>query len=323
MTNTSKFSTAKEVSAAIASLGLTSDVPALAAIARHCKVEFLACLSQCVQHQDPEGRNRSFIQGLLKCLDAATLARLQDVVAEATIDSITLAARKGPVRLLSALDAAQDHTHPRQQDAVAFLRSITGPSPVENTSTDSVTVPSSAPAPAETENPRPLAPLASIPATPTASQAPQQDSYRVYGSSFALCFNASDWNATPGVRVDAALSNGPRSYDWKNALHVGLSPIEVAAAVAVFRHWRKALTFDAQGSQNAPSFALEFQGSHYVAKVTTRAGPGKVRAVKILSGDATAVSILFLKQLGKAYKGIPMTDLLATVRATQCLDNAA
>ena len=48
-----------------------------------------------------------------------------------------------------------------------------------------------------------------------------------------------------------------------------------------------------------------------------------MRAVKILSGDATAVSILFLKQLGKAYKGIPMTDLLATVRATQCLDNAA
>ena len=323
MTNTSKLSTAKEVSAAIASLGLTSDVPALAAIARHCKVEFLACLSQCVQHQDPEGRNRSFIQGLLKCLDAATLARLQDVVAEATIDSITLAARKGPVRLLSALDAAQDHTHPRQQDAVAFLRAIAVPSPAEKTSADTVTAPTSAPVPAETDHPRPSAPLVSIPSTPTAGQTQKQDSYRVYGSSFALCFNTSDGNATPGVRVDAALSNGPRSYDWKNALHVGLSPIEVAAAIAVFRHWRKALTFDAQGSQNTPSFTLEFQGSHYIAKVATQAGPGKVRSVKILSGDATAISILFLKQLGKAYKGVPMTELLATVRATHRLDNAA
>lgn len=319
MTKACKFSTINEVVAAITSLGLSAEVPSLLAISRHCKGEFLACLSLCVEQHDQEGRNKRFIQGLLKAIHSQTLAQLQEYVPEATIDTITMAAMKGPVRLMSAIEAARDDSNPRQKEALAFLRSIPL-CPTPAAAPEQTPSPHSTP-PSGTENVSPMPAVALRPA-PDATPTKKYDSYTVYGSSFALCFNATEWNSIPGIMIDAAVQKGG-SYDWKTAIHVWLSPVEVASSVAVFRRWIKEAKFDAHGAQNDKSFALEFQGSHYFAKVSAKVDSGKVRAVKISSADATGVSILFLRQLGAAYKGIPLTELLATVRATHQIDNAA
>ena len=124
--------------------------------------------------------------------------------------------------------------------------------------------------------------------------------------------------------VDAAVSNGPKSYDWKNAVHVWLDTNEVGAVLAVFRRWRKGIEFAAHGSQNDKGFAIEFQGQHFYAKVTAKKmGQHPTRAVKIMPTDATAVSILFLTQLAESYPAIPLNELLATVRATHQINDAA
>ena len=83
--------------------------------------------------------------------------------------------------------------------------------------------------------------------------------------------------------VDAAVSTGPKSYDWKNAVHVWLDVNEVGAVLAVFRRWRKGIEFGAHGSQNDKSFSIEFQGQHFFAKVSAKSltcscrGSGKAR----------------------------------------------
>ncbi len=124
--------------------------------------------------------------------------------------------------------------------------------------------------------------------------------------------------------VDAAMQTGPKTYDWKNAVHVWLDINEVGAVLAVFRRWRKGVEFSAHGAQNDKGFSIEFQGQHFFAKVTAKkASSGAVRAVKILPSDAMSVSILFLTQLAESYPMIPLNELLATVRATHQIEDAA
>ena len=123
--------------------------------------------------------------------------------------------------------------------------------------------------------------------------------------------------------VDAAVSSGTKSYDWKNALHIWLDINEVGAVLAVFRRWRKGIEFNAHGAANDKSFAIEFQGQHFYAKVQSRKSSSHpTRAVKILPTDATEVSILFLTQLADSYPAIPLNELLATVRATHQIGDA-
>ena len=324
---TPTFTTAQEVLTAIQQIGLNTTIPALAAISRNGKQEFLDCLTVCVQKEDPEGKFKKYVEGVLRCLDETTLGLLQEVVPEITVDQVTLAAKRSPNRILSAIELTRDKNNPRYGDAVEFLKTIALPAPnptpePQVPSRPAANVPSraeerqSAPPPEQRQAARgqSTAPVAE-------DSAKKHSSHHVYGSNFALCFNATEWNGAPTIMVDAAESNGPKSYDWKNAVHISLKAIEIAACVAVFRRWRKEVSFDAHGSQNDKSLHLEFQQSHFYAKVAAKGL--KVRAVKITSGDATAVSILFLRQLAEAYKGIPLSELLATVRATHQLDNAA
>ena len=337
MTNTIQFSSQRAVIQAVTSVGLAVTPPVLAAIQRNCKEPFLGHLAFCVQKDDADGKHRKYLEFLLKCLDPETLAHIQDIVPDATVDEVTVAAKSGPVRFMSVLSMAMDASNERHQEAVEWMKLIpsaphaaqaaaspppektqAGPAPAPAASTS---VPQSPPRQAhDFQRPRP-----EEVAKPTSSTDPasKHQSHHVYGSSYALCFNAATWREESGVMVDAAISNGPKSYDWKNAVHVWLSPVEVAAVVAVFRKWRKGVEFAAHGSQNDKSFAVEFQGAHFFAKISAKVDSGKTRAVKIMPCDATAVSILFLKQLGEAYKGIPLTELLATVRATHQMENAA
>lgn len=338
MTNSIQLSSQRDVYQAITAIGLSVTPPVLAAIQRNCKTQFLEHLSICASKKDPEGKHRKNIEYLLKSLEPETLTNIQDIVPNATVDEVVVSAMTGPVRFMSVLSIAMDASNGRQQEAVEWIKSITAPKPPsENEATpapsmsQALPTPTQTPVPSEMKRPpertvedfqRPR-PAETQNAASTSIPASKHLSHHVYGSSYALCFNATTWKEECGVMVDAAVSDGPRSYDWKKAIHVWLSPIEVAAIVAVFRKWRKGVEFAAHGTQNDKSFALEFQGAHFFAKISAKVDSGKTRAVKILPGDATAVSILFLKQLGEAYKGIPLTELLATVRATHQMENAA
>lgn len=318
-TSTTPFSTTREVAAAIASLGFQPSTITLEAISRTCRDEFVEHLARCVSGQDTDDTSKKFVGNLIRCLSPDTLNRLKAIVPTVLPDQVVPLARQIPARLLSAIEAASDPAHAKHSEALAFLQSKL---------------------PSHTaEPPQRLAePLATLEGLPSEYQArcrpeptthapePQGKPYHschVYGSSYALCFNATTRDGTPGVMVDAAVSNGPKSYDWRNAIHIWLNVNEVGAVLAVFRRWRKSVEFGSHGAQNDKSFGIEFQGAHFYAKVSARKEPNHpTRAVKILPTDATAVSILFMTQLADSYPAIPLNELLATVRATHQSEHA-
>lgn len=305
MSTKTTFSTTREVAAAIASLGYQPSAATLDTISRTCREEFLEHLSRCISAQDSDESSKKFISNLLRCLSPDSLNRLKAIVPTIQPSQVVPLARQTPARLLSAIDAAADSAHVRHGEAIAFLQAKFAPEAAA-ANTDEPTQESTGPRPhARTNTPTPK------------PQGKQYHSCHVYGANYALCFNATDRDGTPGVMVDAAVSNGPKSYDWKNAIHIWLTTNEVGAVLAVFRRWRKSVELGSHGPQNDKSFSIEFQGAHFYVKVAARKEPGEpVRAVKILPTDATAVSILFLTQLANSYPAIPLNELLATVRAT-------
>lgn len=342
MTNTANFATAREVATALSSLGFQPSGDTIKTISRNCREQFLEHLSKCITGQDAEGQSKKVISNLLRCLSPDSLNRLKQITPSVTPDIIVPVALKAPTKLLSAIDAASNPEHERHTDAKTFLSTVFSPQ-----SNDGTPPAEAEAAPAEPATPQPgptksrgetpqgnapsmenSAPLARS-RQPQAGQRPaaadkKYHSCHVYGSGYALCFNATQWEGKPGVMVDAAVSTGPKSYDWKNAVHVWLDVNEVGAVLAAFRRWRKGIEFGAHGSQNDKSFSIEFQGQHFFAKVSAKkAGNHPARAVKIMPTDATEVSILFLTQLAESYPAIPLTELLATVRATHQINDAA
>src|SRR5574337_900182 len=251
------------------------------------------------------------------------------LVPSATIDMVVPLARTVPIRFVSAIEAASDPTHSRHDDAKAYLSSVFPPGerPAPAPSPAANLAPEAPPHSTQSEPPQEAEPAANE--RPTGAPSEVQDgkkhhSCHVYGSGYALCFNAGVWDGKPGVMVDAAVATGAKAYDWKNATHIWLDTNEVGAVLAVFRRWSKAVEFSSHGAQNDKSFSIEFQGQHFFAKVSARkASSHPVRAVKIMPADATAVSILFLTQLAESYPNIPLNELLATVRATHHLSDDA
>lgn len=324
---TTNLATAKEVATAVSSLGFQAPGETLRAISRTCRDDFLEHLSLCVTGQDPDGTSKKFIGNMLRCLSPDTINRLKLLFPDATIDMIVPLAKSVPTRFLSAIDAARDPEHERHADAKAYLAAVFAPAPA----TGDDAAPPAAPqeqhrghqddsAPEQTEAAR----RQDQAGTAAGANSKKYRSVHVYGSNAALCFNATDWNGAPGVMVDAAMQTGPKNYDWKNAIHVWLDINEVGGVLAVFRRWRKGVEFSAHGAQNDKSFAIEFQDQHFFAKVTAKkASAGAVRAVKITPTDAISVSILFLTQLAESYPSIPLPELLATVRATNQIQDAA
>ena len=307
----------KDVLTAISGIGIEPpDQNAMAAIQRNCRDSFVEHLSACVTGQDADGRHRKAIEGLLTCLTVETGEAIRSLGLIPMFNTLAQIGIKSPAKFLSAIPIAKDKSHDRHAEALSYLTQVLTPLP-ETTDTPAPAT-SSTPTPSPAPVARVLTPV-SVPA-PTAAQYPvsiqptsvtQSKDYisqHVYGSGFALCFNAGEWDGKPGVMVDAAVSNGPKSYDWKGAVHVWLDVREVAAVLAVFRKRRPSVEFSAHGAQNDKSFAISFQGSHFFTKISAR-NKG-TRAVKILPTDATAVSVLFLRQLGRAYPDIPLDTVL-------------
>lgn len=322
---TTNFATARDVSTAIQSLGFQATTEVIGIISRTCRDDFLANLSACISGQDTDGANRKAIELLLRCLSPEITAHLQSVVPSVQIEAVVKLARTLPNRLLSAIEASVNPDHPRHIEAKKYLtKTFAQPSGTEQKQ-PTVDLP---PAPELQHNPenqsRRSAPHQAPATNQTQETENKYESCHVYGGSYALCFNTGTWEGKPGIMLDAAASLGPKAYDWQNAIHIWLNTNEIAAVLAVFRRWRKSVEFSAHGAQNDKGFSIEFQGQHFFAKASARkAESHPARAVKILPGDATAVSIMFLKQLATAYPDVPLPELLATVRAAHQLDNVA
>lgn len=343
--NTQTITSANQVAEALTSLKL--DMPsrdALAAISRVCREDFLADITTCREGRDGDGAARSRLERIIGCTAEKTCAAVASLNLSLTLDDLVNVARKIPVRFLSAVAAATDASSPRRNEARQYLEGIAVSKPWATPVAPVPALPPEAPMaqsgkvqdspPPAMPEPPPYEAANAAPqrADPAARRPAQQGSSRdqsgeasrnyrsahVYGSGYALCFNAvTGQDGVPGVMVDAAASAGPKAYDWAGAIHIMLDVREVACVLAVFRNWRRGVEFNAHGRNNDKSFAIERQGAHYYCKVSAKrqGGEGGMRGVRILPVDAHKVAMLFLEQLLLAYPSLPPSEVIALARS--------
>lgn len=142
------------------------------------------------------------------------------------------------------------------------------------------------------------------------------ESCHVYGSSYALCFNASEWDGKAGIMVDAAVCNSPKTYDWQNAVHLWLNANELGGILAVLRRYIPSIEFSAHGSRKEKSFSITRQeGCYYVKVICKGLTQHAIRGVKLMPNQVPELTILITKMLLAAYPGIPAEQVLATIEA--------
>ena len=324
-----QFASTRDVATAIASLGLASPTaPALAAISRACRADFLAALSACVTRKDPDGAHRQTLSNLIDITAPKTFDALKALGLEAPPDVLVAIARRAPTRFFSALEVASNPAHERAAEARTVVTNMLA----------AAMCPASPPAPATPQTPGDGAAPASAGQAPDGNDGPVQSqreeemladkdfrSAHAYGKSYGLCFNAAvgKHSRQPGIMVDACTvteANGKRKANWQDAVHIMLDAREVAFLYAVLRKHRRAVEFAAHGPKNDKSFSIERQGAYFFAKVSAK-GMG-VRAVKIEPKDALAISILCFQQVVLAYPSVPPGEIIALIR-TLSSDDAA
>ena len=306
------------VISAVKMLGLDVEADTLTGISQTCRDLFLEHLSSSLTENQNSEASRKIVRGIVHCLSPATVDQVRSIAPRLDLQALVNVAQKTPERFLSALKIAGVEGHARQGEAQHYIRATVGATE-DPLARDNTPAPVTESPPleqkAQTQRPATTAPME------TSNGHKKFRSCHVYGSTYALCFNAGEYNGQKGIMVDAAVTAGG-VYDWPNATHIWLNVNEVSGALAVFRRWRRSIEFAAHGSQNDKAFSLEFQDQHFFAKVVakkTSAHPA--RAVKIMPTDATEVSILFLSQIAENYPNIPINELLATIRAAHTAGN--
>lgn len=321
-----QFASTRDVAAAIMSLGLTApDQQALAAIARTCRDDFLAALSACVTHKNPDGLHRATLTRYIDVTGTKTRDALAGLGLSAAPEVLVTIAQKAPTRFLSALEVAANPRHERAAEARTVVTNLLSAGLPPQTPSSPPQPPagaalaSAATGPADGASP-------STPPEEDTERASDHRSAHAYGKSFALCFNAAVGRNSrqPGIMVDACTvseAGGKRKSNWQDAVHIMLDAREVAFLYSVLRKHRRAIEFSAHGPGNDKSFSIERQGTAFFAKVSAK-GMG-VRAVKIEPKDALAISILCLQQVQLAYPNVPTGEIIALIRVLAADDDAS
>jgi len=328
--------TISEVRTALASIGLQPTPAALGEISSVCRDFFLERMEAALLSNEDNGTDRVFLTSFLRCFAPATKAALAAIGLQATPKQIADIAKERPKALLSALPIIADPKHEKFEAAVDWLRSTFSespptphnqenkaparPAPVPESPTP---VPTKAPSSHDAVPPRPVAPSsvsnADTQKSVQSAEPPNEKQYatcHVYGSSYALCFNAGDWDGKPGIMVDAAVSTGTRSYDWQNAVHLWLNANELGGLLAVLRRFIPEIEFRAHGQRNEKSFSITRQGTYYHVKVACHGlTTHGLRAVKLMPHQIPELTNLVMGVLVAAYPTVPPEQVLASIKS--------
>lgn len=305
---------AKEIAAQLTALGFKPPIlQVLGAVSKVCRDQFLSDLAHCSSGKDSDGSAHSRIERMLDCTSPEMVMAIEALGLKFSLEDLVAISRKIPVKFLTAVASAANSNHPRNSEAKDFLQELMRSPPSSHQELPRVQPSLPTPPPAEqvkgtSEN-----------KGEQNRQKVDQKEFRVakvYGSGFAICFNAVDGkDGVPGIMVDAAVT-AKEGNDWGNATHVMLNVREVCCVLAVFRKWRKSVEFSAHGRFNDKSFFLERQGQNFFCKITSRrnGNQGGVRAVQISAGSAHEVAMLFLEQLLLAYPNLPPSEVIEFAR---------
>lgn len=294
-----RFTSLNSVIEGLAGLGITIPRNWLLVIANQARDSFRNILIRAV-----DGDNSQWValQHIEKALEPKVVECIKTrfKIADELIVSALL---QRPVKAGSAFQIACDAANAKHQEVIAWLETLFA-----------ALDPHSQPTMAETK-------AGQIPSVATDSETEEAvgKSYKsrhVYGSSFGLCFNLSSYRGKAGVMVDAAVAIGPDNYDWNDAIHIWLNEMEIAACLAVLRKWQPRIELNNHGPRRDKSLVMESQGAKVFIKVGERSRKQHgLRAVQMLPGQTTAVAIFMMDALKECYPGVPLMEIVETIRA--------
>lgn len=326
-----QIKTLGDVKAGLKELGFPAiQDEALQAIAATEQDIFRSALLACINGVDTNGQQRQYLESLICCLTAPAIQGLFRLGIQADYEKLISIGKQGGKRFRGALAAALDPNNDRHDEGKALVFQMLGvemtqaakrSAEVYQLAPGKAHIPDDADAhdlksagqaqPANQQHP---APSRSASAQDTEQADRNFKSVHVYGGKSALCFNASETKKkVPTINIDAATSNGEKSYDWQGAIHLQLTPKELPMVYAVLVNWLPKVEFNAHGAANDKSFSIERQQGKFFARVAMK--ENGVKAVQIGVQDAEAMALLFLEQMIKGNPSIPPEILLQTTRA--------
>lgn len=136
---------------------------------------------------------------------------------------------------------------------------------------------------------------------PAAPIEPPYYSFKIFGSSAALCVSEARTRSSNQhtIQVEGALALGGggarREFDWQNKIIVQLTVQEAYQSLALFENLIPSVKFDGHGRTHDKSLHIDFQDSHYFVRVIQR-GRAAV-ALPVRAVDAIPIVSLLYKQL--------------------------
>lgn len=153
---------------------------------------------------------------------------------------------------------------------------------------------------------------------PRGDSAPGQEraKFHVYGGKAALCFEEDTTRGgVPTIALDAAISVGPKTYDWKKKVRIQMTRAELPVVAAVLLGKRQSCEFKSHGEDKSKGFSMERQAGGKIFVKVFEKGQG-VKAVPIEAPDVFYVASIFLLQIRRSAPWLDATSTIALVGAT-------
>lgn len=214
---------------------------------------------------------RDVLTATVRILDAKTLAALRRLGSNVPVDQLVDIAWREQIRFFDAMEAIAQLT-PRAAGARRYLAGL------GVVSGSAATTPPAPPAPVE----------------------PPYYSFKIFGSSAALCIaeatSRAERKRTINIEGAVVLAGGTRkAFDWANKIVVQLTVQEAYQVLALLENKIHSLHFDGHGARHDKSLQVEFQKSHYYFRLTQR-GRAAV-AVPVRAVDSIQIVSLLYRQL--------------------------
>ena len=143
-------------------------------------------------------------------------------------------------------------------------------------------------------------------------------SIHVYGGKGALSFEVDETRkGVPTVCVDAASSQGPRKFDWRNKIRLQLTRDELPIVAAVFLGFQPCCEFSNHGENNSKGFTLERQHNRGQKSLFMRVFEKDkgMKAVPIPMAEAFLIQSMLLHQLCVTHPHLDGTMLMTMLRS--------
>lgn len=142
----------------------------------------------------------------------------------------------------------------------------------------------------------------------------QFNSFSVYGSKAALCFNLTDKDGRSTINVDgAAIIGGQRRFDWQNKVSLMVTESELPFVLSVLYGWLHEFEGRFHGPQKNKSFKIINQQGKIFFSVSQA---GQSHSVPIGGADAFYLLAKIMGHISKDYPGVSISDLSFILQAT-------